>query len=586
MPPATYEAALADPGFLSLLGSMYQQANQFEIAQGLLERSAKLQIAAGVQPGMALQLQLAAIYLQRNNTAQAYGIYRQVLQAHPDRADAWKGLISTLQSTNRTSEALQEIALIPAAVRKQLETDFDFVQSEASLYAAANDIPHAIEYMNRVEAHYSQLRTQAPAAVEIQNAWLLFNIKNDRALYPALMRLGSRQDLTVPQRETVQAIWANWSVRRAGAAIDNNDNQRAVEILEAAAQAFPDNVTVRKILAGGYLRTGRAKDALSIYKGILMQDAGAADFQGAIGAALGANDKTQAEVWLRQALDRFPKDAGILGLAARFEQTRGDNQRAADYWRASLAAMPEASPTDRLAHELVNPDSDNRPHRAATAADLQRLLDPSYEPFPKTTKLPPLPAYGADPYNGSAPVNPSQPVPQQNLWMNAPAAAPVTPLTSLPAPPFSSAGPQTDSSLPGQMAFNEQRATPVVPQAAGRPAHASARTSARTKKSAAPPSYAGQMRLPSSEENITSASPEPVPATAHPLSSQLPHGRLPSMRLGREGGWIPVHRRACGSARNRWARSPHRRKLSLQSRRMGNSRRVLPQGFMPCPTRR
>ena len=34
MPPATYEAALADPGFLSMLGAIYQQANQFEVAQG------------------------------------------------------------------------------------------------------------------------------------------------------------------------------------------------------------------------------------------------------------------------------------------------------------------------------------------------------------------------------------------------------------------------------------------------------------------------------------------------------------------------------------------------------------------------
>ena len=52
MPPATYESALGDPGFLAMLGAIYQQANQFEVAQGLLERSAKLQIAAGGQPSV------------------------------------------------------------------------------------------------------------------------------------------------------------------------------------------------------------------------------------------------------------------------------------------------------------------------------------------------------------------------------------------------------------------------------------------------------------------------------------------------------------------------------------------------------
>ena len=68
--------------------------------------------------------------------------------------------------------------------------------------------------------------------------------------------------------------------------MDNDDNQRAVEILEAASLAFPDNTTVRKVLAGGYVRTGQIKEALAMYKSVGMQDASASDFQGAIGAAL------------------------------------------------------------------------------------------------------------------------------------------------------------------------------------------------------------------------------------------------------------------------------------------------------------
>jgi tetratricopeptide (TPR) repeat protein len=138
---------------------------------------------------------------------------------------------------------------------------------------------------------------------------------------------------------------------------------------------------VRKAVAGGYARVGRAKESLALYKTVPMQDATAGDFQGAIGAALAANDKTQAEIWLRQALERYTRDPAILTLAARYEQARGDNQRAADYYRASLAAMPPASPVDRLAHDLVYPEQDTKAHRAVTAADLQHLLDPNYEPF-------------------------------------------------------------------------------------------------------------------------------------------------------------------------------------------------------------
>ena len=99
-----------------------------------------------------------------------------------------------------------------------------------------------------------------------------------------------------------------------------------------------------------------------------------------------------------------PRDPSILTLAARFEQARGDYQRAADFYRASLAAMPPDSPTSTLAHEAHYPEQDTHAHRAVTAADLQRLLDPNNEPFQKTTKLPPLPAYGPNPYSGPAPV--------------------------------------------------------------------------------------------------------------------------------------------------------------------------------------
>ena len=46
MPSATYEAALADPAFLEMLGAIYQQANQLELAQRLLERARRAAASA------------------------------------------------------------------------------------------------------------------------------------------------------------------------------------------------------------------------------------------------------------------------------------------------------------------------------------------------------------------------------------------------------------------------------------------------------------------------------------------------------------------------------------------------------------
>jgi hypothetical protein len=111
------------------------------------------------------------------------------------------------------------------------------------------------------------------------------------------------------------------------------------------------------------------------------------DFQAAIDAAFEASDLMQAGLWLRPALQRFPHDPALLLLAGRYEQARGDNQGAADYERAARAAMPSGSTVDQLAQVLVYPDQDANSHRAITAADLARLLDPDNQPFARVTTI-------------------------------------------------------------------------------------------------------------------------------------------------------------------------------------------------------
>ena len=532
MPPDTYETALADPGFLSMLGSIYAQSNQLEIAQGLLERAARLQAKNGGQPALSLQIQLASIYLQRNNTADAYALYHQILEAHPDNLDAWRGLIGAMQLTHRDAEALQEIKLIPPAIRKQLEADVQFEQSEASLYANAGDTVDAIELFNQVQKHYAALRQEPPADVEIQQAYLLYNTFNDRALYPMLMSLGARRDLSNTQRETIQGLWANWSVRRAALAFDNGNGSRAIDILDAAAQAFPDNLTVRKAVAGGYLRVGRAKESLQIFKQIDFQDATSSDFQGAIGAALTANDKSQAETWLRQALDRYPRDSAILALAARFEQARGDNGRAADYWRASLAAMPTVSPTDRLAHELNHPEAIKPNNRAATPNDLAHLLNPDQDATPGAARsgrgLPPLPAYGQDPYDPKAPII-LNPQPQPDATPGSLPVYPVPTTTTAPLPAYeTNPRPQTPASQPSPNGPTSQLLPDLrlPPEPGARPpaAKPSTTASAAKRKPAEPNRYEGRMKLPPSQETVAStdsATPRAQPTNPQPVYPKI-----------------------------------------------------------------
>ena len=99
MPPATYESALADPSFLAMLGAIYQQAGQYEIAQGLLERAAKMEIAAGGQPSMSLQLQLGRHLPDAQQQRSGDGDLSASRRRQSRTCDAWKGLIGALLAT-------------------------------------------------------------------------------------------------------------------------------------------------------------------------------------------------------------------------------------------------------------------------------------------------------------------------------------------------------------------------------------------------------------------------------------------------------------------------------------------------------
>ena len=91
-------------------------------------------------------------------------------------------------------------------------------------------------------------------------------------------------------RQQVQTLWAQWAVRRANEAMKSGQLLRGVEILQAASQDYPGNMTVRLAVAGAYARVGRAQEAVTLFKSLNMNEASVGDFQGAISAAISASD--------------------------------------------------------------------------------------------------------------------------------------------------------------------------------------------------------------------------------------------------------------------------------------------------------
>ncbi len=374
MSPATYKIAMRDPGFQTTVAAVYQNQNKLDIAQDILERSIAQQQAAGQKPSTAVLLQLADICLERHDTEHASSIYRSIVTENSDHPEAWKGLLTVLHASSHDRDAVAQIQQIPQPVRQQLENDPEYLQTVGAVYNALGQPRQAMVFVKRAQQHYTAQHTTVPADVDIQDAWLLFNGGDDTGLYRQLMLLGGRSDLNSEQRRTIQVIWTNWAVRRASQVAASGDNKRSLAILNAAARSFPDNPGVLRALASGYARAGLPEQAIIIFKSQNMTAATASDYKSAVGAALASDEDKLAETWLRYGLEEYPKDAEMLSLAAKFEQARGNSTRAAEYYRASLAALPPGDPAAELAAQLSQPEPANHLPTAAQPQDLATLL--------------------------------------------------------------------------------------------------------------------------------------------------------------------------------------------------------------------
>jgi cellulose synthase operon protein C len=376
MPHAAYEAARRDPGFLSLVAAALQQQGRLDEAQSLLEEAARMLGQQGQRASIDMEMQLAGIEQQRNHTQDATAIYRRVLDLDPQRAEAWKGLLSTMHQSGEDAQALGELSNIPSPVQSELSTNDDYLLTLSAIYSGAGNNRWALTTLSRLRARYAAQHIATPVDVEIQSSWLWLRSGDEDDLYSTLMGLGGRNDLTDAERAQIQMVWAAWSVRRAARATAAGNSHRALDILNAAREGLAGNDDVSRSLAGGYLTAGDAPSALALYESVELRSS--ADYQGAIASALAANNLKQTESWLRQALKLYPGDARMLGLAARLEQTRGDNGRALSYWKASLAASADTDVAERLAHTLRAPAVKSKDDRALLPRDrLTSLLNPA-----------------------------------------------------------------------------------------------------------------------------------------------------------------------------------------------------------------
>jgi tetratricopeptide (TPR) repeat protein len=376
---------------------------------GTLEKAVAEQTAAGQKPSADVEMQLAWINVERGNSRLAVPIYQKILTDDPSRADAWGELLIAMHAAGSDKEAVKQMQQIPAAALVQLENNGNTLQAMASVYQAVGQSQQALVLLNRVQQYYAAQHTSAPADIDIQSAWMMYNSEDDVDLYRQLMDLRGRSDLSTEQTRTVQAIWTNWAVRRANKTAAAGNLKRALAILNAASRAFPDNPAVLKTLANGYAQAGKPKKAVIMYKAQNMSSGSVEEYQAAVSAALAAGDNKAAKTWLHFAMAAFPNDPRVLILRARIEQARESTAKAIDYYRASLKAMPAEEPGAKPAADLRlgAPTAASRLPDAQQAQELSILLAPENNGYmPNAQGQPYLSNYG---YSGTAyPAAPAQ----------------------------------------------------------------------------------------------------------------------------------------------------------------------------------
>lgn len=333
MPQPVFEKQQNDPAFLTLIGSIYQSRHDYTRAQKYLERA-----AASAPARTSTTLQLADVYAAQGDAQKAYAIYVRERDQNQSNLQAWRGVLNSLHLMNRDRDALRQIAAMPEFVHIRLEQDPAYLQVLASIQTSAGQSRAALQTFDQISQIYARQSTEVPVDVRIQYGWVLLKAGDERRLYSLISSLSSTTTLTDDQQTDLNNLWASWSMQRANAALAAGDQRRALTILVAAAQAFPQNEDIYSTLAGAYMKTGQPKQAMAIYAARNMDNATVQQFQGAIGAAMSANDLDQVQRWLTIALDRFKDNASILRMAAQYEQARGDSARAAAYYRAALNA--------------------------------------------------------------------------------------------------------------------------------------------------------------------------------------------------------------------------------------------------------
>lgn len=290
--------------------------------------------------------------LARGEFARAAGLFHDALGHDPERPEALKGLVLSLEQGGHPEEALAAWDRTPPNARGVLERDATFQYQIGTTLLHVERPNDALHAFARAQDVFASQKLPPPLELLMRIADLLAARGDDANLYRELMYLGERRDLSDAQRREVQMIWTGWAVRRARTLSMNGDHRRAVMVLNAAAEAFAGNPKVLGAVANGYAGAGLPREAVALYRAQDLGNVPIRDLETAIGAAIAAREYRVAEGWVKLGRQRFPSDPEMLTVAAELEQARGRQSKAVELSQQAKALAPAQNPAEVLTAEL------------------------------------------------------------------------------------------------------------------------------------------------------------------------------------------------------------------------------------------
>ncbi len=377
LPASVQQYANSNPGFLVTLANIAAGVQQLHIALLDMNSSLALIEKQGGQPSAAVLMQVASLQTQSGAPELAAKYFQRALASQPSDAEAymgWMGLLQALHDAgfDRTAQTREEA--MPSALRKRLEQDPQFLLIVAAIEDNLGETQAAIQNMLSVELIDRETHRTFSSQQQLTLCWLLYKAHDSSELMRRLLELNHEPNLSLQEQAQRSQLWIYWSLRRTDRARLLGLYPLAVQMMEPAHAAFPQNDRLRGTLAGAYIQNKQPQKTVQMYTDKNLRMATPEDARAAIGAAMAAAQEKTARRWMREARARYPQNPALLVLDAQWEKDHGQEEQAIRDLQSALPRMAGDYQIDRPTRgdlngestARTNSDSDKSPATAST----------------------------------------------------------------------------------------------------------------------------------------------------------------------------------------------------------------------------